>query len=202
MTANEGVSIIIPCYNSGVFVREAVESVLRQRFNCPFEVIVVDDASSDSITLQEIESLPDLPFVKLLRHPRNMGVQHARNTALEAAEFKYILPLDADDQLNSSSECLAKGTLVDLAVGLLGGDPGIAFVQSLVYMFGDFSGLTISAYPVTEDLIVRRHHVPTSIVYRKSDGLNCGGYDVSIRKWQDWAFGVALLNGRDLFPLI
>jgi hypothetical protein len=63
-------------------------------------------------------------------------------------------------------------------------------------MFDEEEGYTISSYPLTWELILKKHHVPTSIVYRKKD-LNLKLlYDEKILKWQDWSFGVSLLNNR------
>ena len=45
-------------------------------------------------------------------------------------------------------------------------------------------------------MISEMHHVPTSIIYRKNEAIEAGGYAEIINKWQDWAFGVALINNR------
>ena len=56
-------------------------------------------------------------------------------------------------------------------------------------------GYTITTYPLTENLIVNKHHVQTSIIYRKEDSVK---YSTNIKKWQDWSFAIALLNKRYL----
>ena len=87
------VSVILPTYNRGNFIGEAVESVLSQGFT-RFELIVVDDGSSDN-TAEVIQGLAD-PRVIYLRQA-NKGRSNARNHALSRARGRYIAFLDSDD---------------------------------------------------------------------------------------------------------
>jgi len=194
----KGISIIIPNYNSGYFLREVVESIFQQPFRHSFEVIIVDDGSNDQITkliLKEVENDFDIQIIKL---DYNIGVQCARNIGLKTANFDYILTIDADDQLNTDTSVLKDETYADRAIDILSSSPDIAFVHGIWLMFGEYDGFTISAYPVTESLILEKHHVQTSIVYRKQDAFEAGLYDKNIKKWQDWSFAVGILNTRFL----
>lgn len=194
----KGISIIIPNHNQGHFLREAVASIFQQSFRYPFEVILVDDGSNDQNTkliLKEVESDFD---VKVIRLDRNQGVQHSRNIGLKVAVFDYIFTIDSDDRLNTDKNVLKDGTYADHAVDILHSSPDIAFVHGIWLMFGAYDGFTISAYPVTESLILEKHHVQTSIVYRKQDALEAGLYDENIKKWQDWSFAIGILNTRFL----
>jgi glycosyltransferase involved in cell wall biosynthesis len=89
-------SVIVPAYNAADTVAEAIGSVLNQTVE-DFEVIVVDDGSTDS-TSAEIERFADDPRVRHLRQ-RNAGLSATRNRALEAARGRYASFLDADDLL-------------------------------------------------------------------------------------------------------
>lgn len=194
----KGISIIIPNHNSGPFLREAVASVFQQPFRYPFEVIIVDDGSNDENTkliLKKVESDFD---VKVIRLDHNHGVQHARNIGLKVAVFDYIFTIDSDDRLNTDKNVLKDGTYADRAVGILSSSPDVAFVHGIWLMFGAYEGFTISAYPVTESLILEKHHAQTSIVYRKQDALEARLYDENIKKWQDWSFAIGILNARFL----
>ncbi|WP_280202449.1 glycosyltransferase family 2 protein [Nocardia cyriacigeorgica] len=196
MTEPRGISVVIPCYNAGDYAREAVESVLTQPVSIDVEVILVDDSSDDSTTRAALADCATSDQVRLVRLQQRSGVQLARTAGVRAAHFAYVLPLDSDDRLTTASDVLRGGTYLDRAVEILESDSSTAFVHTLTQMFGDCDGLTISSYPCREDLIVRKHHVPTTIVYRRTDGIAAGLYDPAIRKWQDWAFAVALLAGR------
>lgn len=196
MTPIHGISIVVPCHNSGNLIEEAVESVLQQPLSLPFEVLVVDDGSTDPLTLAAIENSATHAGVRIVRLPRNRGAQVARNAGLDAAHFAYILPLDCDDRLSTDEQLLACGGYLEPAVEIMASCPQVAFVHTYSRMFEGFDGLTISAYPCRAELLVRKHHAPMSIVYRRVDALAAGGYDCHIRKWQDWAFAVDLLSAR------
>ncbi|MEG4574577.1 amino acid adenylation domain-containing protein [Microcoleus sp. N3A4] len=91
MTKN--VSVVIPSYNSAQFLPEAIESVLEQSYP-PFEVIVVDDGSTDD-TKEICDRYPKVTYV----YQKNQGVAAARNTGLRVSTGEYILFLDSDDCL-------------------------------------------------------------------------------------------------------
>jgi len=81
-------------YNAQAFLREAVDSILAQTFD-DFELIVVDDASSDE-TPRILAEYSD-PRIRILRNSTNLGVGGARNKGLSIARGKYIAIHDADD---------------------------------------------------------------------------------------------------------
>ena len=85
------VSVIIPVYNGGRFLRAALESVFAQTYR-PFEVIVVDDGSTDD-SGAIAQSFPDVRYI----HQANQGVAAARNHGLEAAAGEFFAFLDQDD---------------------------------------------------------------------------------------------------------
>ncbi|MEW9897221.1 glycosyltransferase [Chitinivorax sp. PXF-14] len=97
------VSIVIPVYNTGPLLLEAIESIVTQaptELPLPVvEVIVVDDASGDANTQSILASLEArYPGVlRVLRNQRSKGVAGARNTAIEAARGQWIGFLDSDD---------------------------------------------------------------------------------------------------------
>jgi glycosyltransferase involved in cell wall biosynthesis len=88
----EQVSVIIPAFNSASWIREAVESVVRQSFP-PHEIIVVDDGSTDS-TADILSQYGDT--VHYVRQ-KNCGVAAARNTGVALARGDFMAFLDADD---------------------------------------------------------------------------------------------------------
>ena len=92
-STRQGISIIIPCYNQGRFLREAVQSALEQTHSAA-EVIVVDDGSTDDTAAVTLE----YPAVRLLQQP-NRGAAAARNRGLRESRGEYVVFLDADDRL-------------------------------------------------------------------------------------------------------
>lgn len=91
------VSVIIPCFNRGEVVARAIMSVLQQT-HADFEVIIVDDASTDGGDLARIIREIGDPRVKLVKHERNAGGGAARNTGVANAVGDYVAFLDSDDE--------------------------------------------------------------------------------------------------------
>jgi glycosyltransferase involved in cell wall biosynthesis len=112
------VSVVIPCYNHGRFLSEAIESVLRQEYR-PFEIVVIDDGSTDH-TAQVAARYPSVQYC----YQTNAGLAAARNTGISKSRGSYILFLDADDLLCAG----ALGSAVDVILE----NPGCGFV------YGDF----------------------------------------------------------------
>jgi glycosyltransferase involved in cell wall biosynthesis len=89
------VAVVVPCFNAGALVRDAVRSVVEPE---PVDVVVIDDASDDPLTIETLAALERVG-VRILRLPANGGVTAARNAGLHATRAPYVLPLDADDLL-------------------------------------------------------------------------------------------------------
>lgn len=91
------ISIIVPIYNTGAYLVDCIESIIRQSF-CDFELILVDDGSTDnSIKIEEEYSKKD-KRIKVL-HSGSGGVSNARNMGINHAQGKWILFVDSDDYL-------------------------------------------------------------------------------------------------------
>jgi glycosyltransferase involved in cell wall biosynthesis len=102
MNSNPVVSIIVPCYNQGKFLQQALESISAQTFT-NWECIIVNDGSTDTETelIGQKFSKDDDRFSYI--EQANSGVSAARNAALDICKGKYIRFLDADDWFNSQA---------------------------------------------------------------------------------------------------
>ena len=89
------VSIVLPTYNRARLLRRAVQSILNQTYQ-NFEVIVVDDCSSDN-TENVVKSFCD-ERIRYIRHERNRGAASARNTGIKTAKGEYVAFQDSDDE--------------------------------------------------------------------------------------------------------
>lgn len=92
------VSVIIPTYNNEAYLRACVDSVLSQKTSFPFEVIVVNDGSTDGSQALLEAKYDDNPKVRLV-HQQNKGLSGARNTGIDLAKGEYFLFVDSDDRL-------------------------------------------------------------------------------------------------------
>ena len=98
------ISVVIPVYNSSAFINRCMNSLYNQDFKKPFEIIIIDDASTDN-TLEMIKkwNLLNISFFSL---DLNSGPSAARNIGIKHAKGEYIYFLDADDaiQINTFSK--------------------------------------------------------------------------------------------------
>ena len=127
-TRNDGrpaVSVIIPCYNLGRFIEEAVDSVCAQSFQ-DFEIVIVDDGSTDAQTTALLANFAR-PRTQVVR-TSHRGLPAARNLAIERSRGRYICALDADDRLHPQ--------FLEKTIPLLEADPSVAFVSTWLQMFG------------------------------------------------------------------
>jgi glycosyltransferase involved in cell wall biosynthesis len=117
------VSVIIPCYDGGRFLRDAIESVGRQTYPAA-EVVVVDDGSTD-----DTEAVArSYEWVRYIRQ-RNQGAPVARNTGIGATTGEFLVFLDADDRLQPHA--LATG------VAALKANPEWAYVSGHVRVIAE-----------------------------------------------------------------
>lgn len=90
------VSVILPAYNCGEYIRHTIRSVQNQDYR-NWEMIIINDASTDN-TAAEIKAFADTdPRIKVITLPENKGVAAARNIGISKAEGRFLAFIDADD---------------------------------------------------------------------------------------------------------
>ena len=97
MKNNNLVSIIMPLYNCGQYIEASIRSVLAQTYR-EWELLVVDDSSTDGSLQTALALQQDDPRIRVLRQERRSGAATARNWALREARGRWIAFLDSDDQ--------------------------------------------------------------------------------------------------------
>lgn len=88
------VSILMACFNAERWIGATLRSILQQTYT-DFEVVVVDDGSSDQ-SGKIVDEFQD-PRIRLIREPSNQGASAARNIAFAASKGEFVLFVDADD---------------------------------------------------------------------------------------------------------
>ena len=101
-TTNPTISIIVPIYNTGAFLRECIDSIVGQSYS-DYELILVDDGSTDECSIIEEHYAEKYDNIMIL-HSNSGCVSSARNMGIEHAKGKYILFVDSDDYLKP--DCL------------------------------------------------------------------------------------------------
>jgi len=172
------VSVVIPVFNAGDYLAQALRSVARQTYR-DFEVVVVDDGSTDPRTLAILEAAAREPGVSVHRTP-NGGPSRARNLGVARARGAYVLPLDADDYL--APAFLAK------TAPLLDADPALGVVYTWVGLVGGHHGVwRTGGFSVTD--LLARCTIHVSSLYRRKLWEDVGGYDPRfVESCEDWDF--------------
>lgn len=176
------VSVIVCAYNMMEYLPETIDSVLQQTYT-DFEVIVVDDGSTDNTT-QWVQQVTD-PRVRLISQS-NMGLSEACNTGLENARGEYIAFLDADDLWESTK--LAK------QVAILDRCSEVGIVYTWVtYMNekGESTGRVVKAEAegyIWEQLIeVNQIECGSVAMIRRACFEKIGLFDTNLKSYsQDW----------------
>ena len=185
------ISVIIPCYNQGAYLADALDSVRAQ--SCQdFEIIVVNDGSTDPSTVSILKGL-DYPKTRVL-HTVNQGLAAARNNGIAFATGQYIMPLDADDRVEPS--------YLEKAAAVLDQHPEVGFVYCNARLFGARRGaFYLNGASLTNMLLDSR--VFCSALFRKSEWELVGGYNSNMRHgWEDWDFWLSLLEqGKSSFHI-
>ena len=185
------ISVVMPVFNRVPVVGNAVRSVLAQTF-ADFELIVVDDGSTDAIA--EMLAAFDDPRLKYLRLAENAGGNAARNRGIEAARAPLIAFLDSDDQylphkLDFTVRYFAKRPEVDV------------LLDSFIKRYPERNRVDLTLRnPVLDDneqildaLFNRRIWKATpGIAVRRDAAIRAGMFDEELRRRQDFDFIIRL----------
>lgn len=95
---NIKVSVIVPVYNNSKYIGTTLDSIISQDFDS-FEIIIVDDGSTDDSLEVITNKLKDLTIPNTVFHQENMGVSAARNKGIELSNGDYLVFVDADDYI-------------------------------------------------------------------------------------------------------
>jgi len=192
--AAEGkVSIVIPCFNHGAMLREALASLEEVRNENLLEVIIVDDGSSDAETIRILKEVAEAGY-NVVSQP-NGGLGAARNAGIRRAKGEFILPLDSDNRL--------RRVYLEQGVSLLKENPSLGVIYADAEYFGEKTG----RWQVQEfDLLslIRMNFIDACALYRKALWEGVGGYDEQM-PWmglEDWDFWLRVAcHGGSFFHL-
>jgi glycosyltransferase involved in cell wall biosynthesis len=175
-------SVVIPCYEHGELLVEALASAERSGAPERCELILVDDGSRQPRTREVFQILKDAGY-RIIEQP-NAGLPAARNRGIREARGRYILPLDADNRLVPAG--------VAASLRLLDADPRVAVVYGDRMEFGLRAG-RISYADFDPGLLLWTNTIDACAVYRREVWESCGGYDPAMTSWEDWEFWIAAL---------
>ncbi len=187
------VSVIIPCYNQGKYVSDAINSVLAQTYK-DIEIVIVNDGSTDNSN-EIIKTFADkYKNILFFDENKNKGVINARNMAIEAASGEFILPLDADDTIEP--------TYIEKAVKILKENPNIGIVYCKARMFG-IKNEYWDLKDFDKSNILYDNCIFCSALFRKADFIKVGMYkDYMLYGYEDYDLWLSFIEqGFDVYRI-
>lgn len=181
------VSVIVPCYNHARYLPQAIASLQAQTMG-DWEAIIVNDASPDN-TAEVAASLADADVrVRVITNPRNLYLAGALNTGIAGARGRYIVPLDADNQLEPwTLEVLASALDADRGIHIAYGaarfvlEDGVTPDQAV-------APDGVSGWPNDFSFrgqMLKRNQIPSTSMYRREAWERSGGYRRRYRTAED-----------------
>lgn len=179
----EKVSVIMPCYNDGKYIMEAIDSIVKQTYQ-NWELIIVDDGSDDEETKRIINEIQN-PKIKVF-HTEHLRPAGARNYGIQKAEGTYILPVDSDDRIHEE--------YMEKAVKMIESNPRIGVVYCKAELFGEKSGSwNLPDYSFKHMLL--DNIVFVTALFYKSDWEKVGGFNTSMAQgMEDYDFWLSILG--------
>lgn len=199
MERSPKVSILIPTYNYGHHIDEAIQSALNQTYT-DFEMVIVDDQSTDNTDEVVAKYLND-KRIRYYKNPVNLGLVENFNRCLSYAKGEYIKFLLADDKFEPS--------LLEKFVQIMEKYPNVSLVTSNRDMFGTeikkrnlpFTGLREGKKVIFESLREKNGNwigEPTTVMFRRSD-LRVGNFNPAYYCLVDWEMWLRLLCVGDCY---
>ena len=188
------VSVVIPAYNQAHYLTLAISSVLAQTFR-DFEVIVVDDGSTDDTPLKAQQFGDVIRYI----YQDNQGLAGTRNTGICQARGEYIAFLDSDDEWTP--------TFLETMMSLVAQYPDAAvYYSGACYMDADGRELpqlaTSQVVPpeaMYQTLLRANFLNCCAVLVRRSVAIDAGLFDLAFRRLQDWEFWLRLLRAGHTF---
>jgi len=178
------VSVVIPCFNHGHFIRDAINSVEKCDPSV-YELIIVNDGSTDPHTQRVMKELESAGYRVI--NQTNQGLAAARNNGIRAGKGRYVLPLDADN--------LIRPNYIYAATKILDEFPAVAVVYGRAAYFGE---KTTRRFDMGGEFdlfrLLKDNYIDACTVIRKSVFEECGGFDgeMPCQGYEDWDLWLTL----------
>lgn len=187
------ISIIIPCYNDGVYLEDAFNSIQFHNYGDMFECIIIDDGSTDDFTIRKIDELQLKGCIII--HQENNGLAEARNAGIKISSGKYILPLDSDNKIIPE-------VFLEMA-NIMDHDNSIDVVYTDAQYFGLKEG-SWNIGPYDGLKLLNDNYIDACALIRKSTILDLGMYDQNMPSMgnEDWELWLNFfLNNKKIIYL-
>lgn len=178
------ISILLPTFNGGDFLKQAVESVLTQSF-LDWELLIIDDGSTDQSIAQIKNFTAADSRVRFMTHSANKGLTASLNEGLNESSGEFIARIDSDDVWSNPAKLQnqLQFLLQNPRVGLLGTWARVAGADGrpkgeLKYPASD--------YLIRKEILAHNCFVHSSVLAPRRLMLDCGGYDPADNYVEDY----------------
>lgn len=178
------VSIIVPSYNQGPYLSEALESVLSQTYP-HWECIIVDDGSLDNTAEVSKAYCAKDSRIQYI-YQENSGVSAARNNGVAHSKGKYVLPLDGDDKIAPE--------FLELTLQEIVKDRNIRVVYTDVQYFGVRNDVYhLPSFSIEK--LMGQNILCITALFRREDFDKTGGFNDNMREgFEDWDFWMSMFQ--------
>lgn len=175
------VSVIIPCYNAGGYLQEAVGSVQQHCEQHNYEIIIINDGSTDAVTLSVLSDLAAKDCIIL--HQENKGPSAARNAGVRASTGNYIFFLDSDNRVREG--------YIDKGIALLEANSETGVVYGKPYFFGEAVKPRFITKAFDFNSLLFDNYIDTCAVIRRKVWEDVNGFDeADVMTLEDWDFWI------------
>lgn len=189
------VSVIIPCYNLGEYVEDAIKSLQLQSYD-NWECIVVDDGSTEEKTVIMLRKLEKKYSDVRFTRQKNQGLSQTRNNGIGKAKGSLIVCLDADDELAPTylEECVS--------LFMSSSETRLGVVTTWLKEFGERDNIwKPTEYSIPKLLITNRLHAAS--MFSKEAWQKVGGYKKEMQGgYEDWEFWLSLVEADYIWAVI
>src|SRR5579862_568849 len=179
------ITVVIPTFNCGSLLPQAIKSVLAQSID-DFETVIVDDGSTDNTKaiLDEYVSDSRVRYV----YQENRGLPGARNSGVRQSDSEYVAFLDADDELRKDAlermaEQVARDGSAWCLIDIMKCKPSSREIQRTMIPVGDLS------YEILRDDFMRR-----GMFFKRESFLAVGMYDEEMKYREDWDLNIRMFR--------
>jgi glycosyltransferase involved in cell wall biosynthesis len=179
------VSFIVPYFNAGSTIQEAIDSIFNQDYS-NFDVWIINDGTTDEQSVEKLKDFEGNPQIKVL-HQQNAGPSVARNNAIKQSTAEFFVPLDADNKICSNA--------LSESVNEILKSEGIGAVYGNFIYFGNRSGLKKqSAFSIRKALIYNQVDTCALISRKLFDSGIFYNEHLSKLGLEDWEFWISVYS--------
>ncbi|WEK37591.1 MAG: glycosyltransferase [Candidatus Pseudobacter hemicellulosilyticus] len=163
-------SVVIPFYNLGAYIKDCVHSILQSSY-APIEVIIINDGSSNTESLLALKEMEQHPAVRII-HRQNEGLTASRNYGARLASGTFMAFLDADDMVHPA--------YYSKAIQVLRQYDNVSFVGAWVKYFGLKKGYWPTWNPEPPYILLHNSVNSSALVYKTTAFLKGGLNDRAV----------------------